>query len=54
MSSYLWVALGSALGGLARYALTKWTLPWTDSYIWESRYSVVRQPDQQHAQLNSW
>lgn len=34
MSSYLWVALGSALGGLARYALTKWTLPWSEAMPW--------------------
>lgn len=24
--SYLWVAIGSALGGLLRYAITRWTL----------------------------
>lgn len=34
MSSYFWVALGSALGGLARYALTKWTLPWSEAMPW--------------------
>jgi CrcB protein len=27
MAVYLWIALGSAMGGVARYALTKWMLP---------------------------
>jgi CrcB protein len=27
MAVYLWIALGSALGGVARYALTKYLLP---------------------------
>jgi len=25
--SYLWVAIGSAIGGVLRYALTRWTIP---------------------------
>ena len=25
--AYLWVTIGSAIGGLLRYALTRWTLP---------------------------
>lgn len=32
--TYVWVAFGSALGGLARYALTRWTLPWSETIPW--------------------
>ena len=31
---YLWVALGSALGGLARYILTRATLDWSTAFPW--------------------
>jgi CrcB protein len=34
MMTYLWVAVGSALGGLARYSLTRWTLGWSSSFPW--------------------
>ena len=34
MTTYMWVALGSALGGLARYALTRWTLSWSEAMPW--------------------
>src|ERR1035441_6968039 len=30
--SYLWVAIGSALGGLLRYALTRWTIPFSNGF----------------------
>ncbi len=32
--AYFWVALGSALGGLARYSLTRWTLGWSSNFPW--------------------
>ncbi len=32
--TYLWVAIGSAIGGLARYSLTRWTLEWSSSFPW--------------------
>ena len=32
--TYLWVVVGSALGGLARYSLTRWTLGWSSSFPW--------------------
>ena len=32
--TYLWVALGSALGGVARFALTRWTLPISTGLPW--------------------
>ncbi len=32
--TYLWVALGSALGGVARYALTKGTLDLSSTFPW--------------------
>ena len=31
---YLWVALGSALGGLTRFALTRATLSWSTAFPW--------------------
>lgn len=31
---YFWVALGSALGGLARYVLTRATLDWSSAFPW--------------------
>ena len=35
MTAYLWVALGSALGGVARYALTGWAAAWLgQSFPW--------------------
>lgn len=34
MTTYLWIALGSALGGVLRYALTKWTLPYSETLPW--------------------
>lgn len=34
MSTYLWVALGSALGGVARHALTRWMLPFSEALPW--------------------
>ena len=34
MTTYLWVALGSALGGVLRYAVTKWTLPYSETLPW--------------------
>ncbi len=32
--SFLWVALGSALGGVARYAITRWTAPFSAQLPW--------------------
>ena len=32
--SFVWVALGSALGGVARYALTRWTLVFSAQLPW--------------------
>ena len=32
--TYFWVALGSALGGLGRYGLTRWTIGWSSSFPW--------------------
>lgn len=32
--NYLWIGLGSALGGIARYAITRWTLPISDALPW--------------------
>ena len=32
--TYLWVAVGSAIGGVARYSLTRWTLGWSGSFPW--------------------
>lgn len=34
MTPYLWVALGSALGGLLRFTLTRLTLAWDSSMPW--------------------
>ena len=34
MTTYLWVALGSALGGVARFALTRWTLAFSEAIPW--------------------
>ena len=34
MGPYLWVAFGSSVGGLARYVLTKWSLPWSETIPW--------------------
>jgi len=34
MSTYLWILLGSALGGVARYALTRLTLDSSSSFPW--------------------
>lgn len=34
MSTYLWITLGSALGGVARYALTRLTLDNSSSFPW--------------------
>lgn len=34
MSAYLWITLGSALGGVARYALTRLTLDSSSSFPW--------------------
>lgn len=31
---YFWVALGSAVGGLARYGLTRLTLDWSSAFPW--------------------
>jgi len=36
MSVYLWVAVGSALGGLSRYALTRWMLPLSATFPWST------------------
>ena len=33
MAVYLWIALGSALGGIARYALTRYLLPGTSVHF---------------------
>lgn len=30
--SYLWVAIGSAIGGLLRYALTRWMIPVSNGF----------------------
>ena len=32
--TYLWVAIGSAVGGLARYSLMRWTLGWGWGWGW--------------------
>ena len=32
--AYLWVAMGSALGGVARFAITRWTLPISSGLPW--------------------
>ena len=32
--SFVWVAIGSALGGVARYALTRWTLAISANLPW--------------------
>ena len=32
--SFVWVAIGSALGGVARYAITRWTLPFSAELPW--------------------
>ena len=32
--TYFWVALGSALGGIVRYALTRWTLDLSSTFPW--------------------
>lgn len=32
--TYLWVAFGSALGGVARFALTRWTLIFSERLPW--------------------
>ncbi|MGI4830806.1 MAG: fluoride efflux transporter CrcB [Janthinobacterium lividum] len=32
--SFVWVAIGSALGGVARYALTRWTLFFSAELPW--------------------
>lgn len=32
--TYIWVAIGSAVGGLARYSLTRWTLGWSGNFPW--------------------
>ncbi len=36
--TYLWVAIGSAVGGLARYGLTRWTLGlgWSSNFPWST------------------
>ena len=34
MLTYVWIAIGSAIGGLARYSLTRWTLGWSSSFPW--------------------
>ena len=32
--TYLWVAIGGALGSLARYSLTRMTLGWSTNFPW--------------------
>lgn len=32
--TFLWVAFGSALGGVARYAITRWTTPFSGQLPW--------------------
>jgi CrcB protein len=32
MMSYFWVAIGSALGGLLRYAITRWTIHFSSNF----------------------
>ena len=39
--SYLWVTVGSALGGLARYALTRWTLGYSAAFPWGTVWNNV-------------
>jgi len=34
VTNYLWVAFGSSLGGVARYAFTRWTLPFSEALPW--------------------
>ncbi len=41
MASYLWVMLGSALGGLLRYAFTRWTLPIDTAFPWSTLFINV-------------
>jgi CrcB protein len=37
MSTYLWIGLGSGIGGMLRYAMTGWSLAqWGDRFPWST------------------